>query len=364
MIKRILIYDPVPFKGGSKKVMKTILTQLPSNVEVWVISNDKDSWSDSVINFVPLFSPHLLQDKATGLLYFIKHFIYLLSLLFTMMKLKRFSKIVGISGPNVDFALYLLSELISIDIIQLVQGDIAKSKIAGFGLIRANKVFYLPSTYPSILQALECYNSKLTIDKDTFIPFVNGIDKGKIKTKKNHSQVGFLWAASLLKWKRIELFIDAMTKLNSTYDNTDKYFANICYIEPKTNAYFNIAQVPHIDNVHWYKDPIDLNDIRATSSVFISTSEKEPFGLSILEAMAAGLAIVIPADDAYWDQHLTDGYNCIKYTPNDTNSLLEALVRLMNDANLLSKISRQARNSAQHYCHVRCYSQIVECIPH
>ncbi|MEW6995816.1 glycosyltransferase family 4 protein [Colwelliaceae bacterium MEBiC 14330] len=364
MIKRILIYDPVPFKGGSKKVMKTILAELPKDIEAWVLSNDEESWCESTINFVPLFSPHYLEDKTTGLLYFLKQFIYLLSLLWTMIKLKRFTKIIAISGPNVDFALYLLSELIHINVIQLIQGNIAKSKVATFGLLRANKVFYLPSTYQSIIQALKPHKNNSNIDKTIFTPFVNGINKAKIKPKKAHSQVGLLWAASLLKWKRVELFIDAISTLNAMDDNAKNYFANICYIEPKTDAYFNIAQVRHIDNVFWYKDPENLNDIRATSSIFISTSEKEPFGLSILEAMAAGLAIVIPADDAYWDQHLTDGYNCIKYNPNDINSLVEALLRLINNAALLSKIARQAKNSAQHYCHVRCYAQILKCIPH
>jgi len=389
MINRVLIYDPVPFKGGSKKVMKTIIAELPKNIDVWVISNDTDSWCDSgddcdhrSIHFVPLFSPRFLQNKTMGILYFIKHFIYLFSLIVTLIKLKRFSKIIGFSGPNVDFSLYLLTELINIDIIQLIQGDIAHSKVSGFGLARAKKVFYLPSTHASILHALKSYyrnkcgNNDFQSDfeymeNSKYFPFVNGINCSNIKAKEtgiknrdnNIEKVGFLWAASLLKWKRVEIFIAAMANLNDSAKGVDKYFANVCYIEPQTDAYVDINSFDQVKNIHWYADPDNLNDIRANSSVFISTSEDEPFGLSILESMAAGLAIVIPADNAYWDQHLTDGFDCVKYVPNNIESLVHALTSLLEDPTFLLQISQQGKDSAQQYCHLQCYSQILKCIP-
>ena len=370
MTKRVLIYDPVPFKGGSKTVMKTIIAELPSSIEVWVISNDKDSWCDDCdvnVHFVPLFSPRYLQNKTTGILYFIEHFIYLVSLLVNMIKLKRFSKIIGFSGPCVDFSLYLLTSIINIDIIQLIQGNITDSRVSSFGLRRAKQVFYLPSTHTSILRALKCHSHNENIADHKFMTFVNGINCSTIKVKepsnKNNDKVGFLWAASLLKWKRVELFIAAMVKLNSSYKDLDKFFASVCYIEPKTDAYIEVANLDKADNIYWYSDPNNLNDIRASSSVYISTAEGEPFGLSILESMAAGLAIVIPADNAYWDQHLTDGFDCVKYDPNKLESLVSALTRLVNEPNFLLKISQQAKLSAQQYCHLRCYSHILKCIP-
>lgn len=368
MNKRVLIYDPVPFKGGSKNVMKTILAELPNNVEVWVISNDYQSWRGDNINFISLFSPKCLVKQKTGALYFLKHFIFLLSLLFTLCKLKRFTKIIGLSGPCVDFALYLLAEIIHLDIIQLVQGDIAHSNIARFGLIRAKQVFYLPSTYTSILLALKNHSSLDTLPTNKFMPFVNGINCSTIKTKDNSNEnmhkVGFLWAASLLRWKHVELFVSAIDKLNNSHKNRGKYFASVCYIKPITDAYLNIKELEKADNIHWYADPINLNDIRANSSVFISTAEDEPFGLSILESMAAGLAIVIPADNAYWDQHLTDGYDCIKYAPNNKESLVQALARLVEDPIFLLKIAQQAQRSSEHYNHLHCYSHILKCIPY
>ena len=363
MIERVLIYDPVPFKGGSKEVMKTIITELPSKMDIWVVSNDIESWSDCNVHYVPLFSPSFLLKQTTGMGFFLKHFIFLISLMCTLCKLKRFTKIIGLSGPCVDFSLYLLTEIIKVDIIQLIQGNIANSKVSGFGLSRAKQIFYLPSTLESILQTLTTHAPKQCIAKKNFSSFINGVDSSTIKKKVQNEKVGFLWAASLSKWKRIELFIAAMAELNKRHNDVDKFFANVCYIPPQTTPYIDITNIEKENNVHLYSDPTNLNDIRANSSIFISTSENEPFGLSILESMTAGLAIVIPQDGAYWDQHLTDSYNCLKYEPNNINSLVNTLTRLLDDPALLLSISQQAKSSAQLYGHLHCYSHILKSIP-
>ncbi len=365
MIKRVLIYDPVPHKDLTKTVMKTIVAELPSSIDVWVISNDEESWCNSNVHLVKLFSPHFLQNKTSGIFYFIKHIIYLFSLISNMMKLQRFRKIIGFSGPSADFSLYLLSELVHIEIIQLIQCNTANSRIENFGLKRASQLFYLPSTYHPILPVLESQHNYIDNDmtKQNFIPFVNDLNSPTNKRQESNNQISFLWTASLLRWKRVEFFINALAKLNNPHENTDKYFANLCYIEPQSNTYLNIDTLDTVKNIHWYLKAKKLNDLRANSSLFISTSKSEAYGLSILESMAAGLAIVIPTDSAYWDQHLTDGYDCVKYTPNNMESLIQALTRLVDDPALLLKISQQAKLSAQQYCNLYCYSHIIKCIP-
>ena len=44
-----LIFDPINFRGGSKKAVESILLALPiQNHRVWVMSNDNDSWQDGL----------------------------------------------------------------------------------------------------------------------------------------------------------------------------------------------------------------------------------------------------------------------------------------------------------------------------
>jgi len=366
MSNRILIFDPVPFKGGSKRVMQTMLAELPDSTDVWVLSNDQVSWRNNNVNFIRLFSPRWLEMKSTGLLFFLKHFIYFIALFYTLCRCKPFNKILALSGPCVDFALYLVASIINIDIIQLIQGNISNSKVAGFGLHKAKQVYYLPSTHASILKALHVHSTNKSATEKKLRPFINGINSSLIKPKVKAKRIGFLWAASLVKWKHVEVFTAAITKLNQMVAQSEQRYqshvANVCYIEPQPCANIDIKRFQQADNIHWHADPENLNDIRASSSVFISTAEQEPFGLSILEAMVAGLAIVIPADNAYWDQQLIDGYNCIKYQPHDVESLAQALHRLMDEPELLTKVAKQASYSAKSYSHLHCYDHILKSI--
>lgn len=367
MIERVLIYDPVPFKNRSKTVMKTIVAELPSSIDVWVISNDEKSWCNSNVHFVQLFSPPFLQNKTTGILYSIKHFIYLFSLISNMMKMKRFRKVIGFSGPSVDLSLYLLSELVHIEIIQLIQSGIANSRITDFSLKRASQIFYLPSTYHSISQVLTSQNNDNYTANKKRIPVVNGVNCSTNNLKESNDNFGFLTAASLLSWKHLELFVDTISKLHNTpekiYKNTVKNSASVCYIQPQSDSYLNINIPNKVNNVHREIQPKSLNNLSVNSSIFISSSKDKPFGRSILESMAAGLTIIIPADNAYWDQHLTDGYDCVKYSPNNRESLSQALTRLVDNPTLLLKISQQAKLSAHQYYNLHCYSQILKCIP-
>lgn len=359
---RILIYDPVPIKGGSKKVLQAILTELPSSNEIWVLTNDKSSWLGENVQLVSLCAPRVLLSKNSGVLFFVKHLIFLACLFFHLCRLKRFNKIIGISGPCVDFALYLLSEIITLEIIQLIQGNIANSKISAFGLQRAKQVFYLPSTHQSIQQTLTSQNIDSNAMQARLKPFINGVNGKQIKASTVQNKAVFLWAASLLKWKRVELYTEAIKQLNALPKYQNQYSANLCYIETESPFSIDINQYQSITNINYYSDPVNLNDIRASSSVFISTSEQEPFGLSILEAMTAGLAIVIPTDGAYWDQHLQDGINCIKYEAGSSQSLLQALTRLIDQPELLKRISQQAKFSAQQYSLQHCYADILNSI--
>ncbi|MBF4438182.1 glycosyltransferase, partial [Vibrio anguillarum] len=72
--------------------------------------------------------------------------------------------------------------------------------------------------------------------------------------------------------------------------------------------------------------------------LFVSTSQQEPFGLSILEALAAGMCVIIPEDNAYWDSLLTHELNCLKYAANDVSSLAETLHRAITEPHLAQRL--------------------------
>ncbi len=359
MNKRILIYDPVPYKGGSKTVAQSILSELSEPIDVWVLTNNIDNWQQNNLKKRKLLSHCFFYDKTSGLFFYLKHLMYMMSLLSLICRAGRFEKVIGISGPTVDFALYLVNLFIPLHIIQLVQGSVPNSNVAGFGLSRAMYVFYLPSALESIQRALLSYQGYCQMTGGKYSAFINGIDEKKIK-KYNHShQVELLWAASLLKWKGLDLFIKAVDLLNlNNCSIQQKFSANICYIKPKSVAESYLLPCNLAENIKCFDDPDNLNDIRADSSIFVSTSDKEPFGLSILESMVAGLVVVIPSDQAYWDQQLIDGHNCLKYEANSVDSLVVVLMSLIRDSKLRNELSINAQITAKQYSSLSCYLPI------
>lgn len=99
----------------------------------------------------------------------------------------------------------------------------------------------------------------------------------------------------------------------------------------------------------WHESPGNLDDIRANASIFVSTSRREPFGLSILEALAAGLCVVIPRDGAYWDRTLTDGVSCVGYRSGDPDDLNEKIRYLLENRDVTRRSAKGGQEVAARY---------------
>jgi glycosyltransferase involved in cell wall biosynthesis len=361
MNKQILTFDPVPYKGGSKKVVQSILSITPKNVAVFVVSNDKLSWTEANVTLLPLYNSTWLERQTTGIGYFVKHFLYSLIVFYYVMRFGFFGKAIGISGPTVDFALYLVKFFVFWEVIQLIQGNVPTTRFAGYGLNRATAVFYLTSTESSIESALKRVNKVELLASNKYKCFVNSVDATSISKRQHNKSVGILWVSSLLPWKRLDVFEKAFEKIDLATDKIKgSYFASACFIVPKAIDVLTLNK--NIPNFSYYHDPKNLDEIRSLSSIFVSTSMNEPFGLSILEAMVAGLAIIIPKDNAYWDQQLTHGIHCLKFDPNSVESLHLTMLTLINDKQLRNEISYNGQVVAQHYTDFKCYSNILKSI--
>jgi glycosyltransferase involved in cell wall biosynthesis len=114
-----------------------------------------------------------------------------------------------------------------------------------------------------------------------------------------------------------------------------------------------------IPGVTWRRQPDNLDQVRAGCNIFVSTSSKEPFGLSILESLAAGLCVVIPQDSAYWDRQLINNINCIKYIPGSAESLAKAIQTLLDHPSRIRRIGTAGSFFAEHYRAESCYQHIV-----
>ncbi len=369
-----LIFDPIPFNGGSKIASGEIIRQsIRAGVCFTIFTCNPDSWYDlqkahhSRISLVSFRTPIWLSQATTGWKFWLKHWYFMLLLSFCLIRNRHTDTLAGISGPGVDMAIYACQKLFNLRIIQFIHGPVSDSLSVGYCLTQATSTFFLDSSKPSISRALHRYFNRIlardsgqvmtgfTTSQTRYTNFVNGISLHRWPTQCQYSRPGLYWAASLLKWKGL----DTLTQALQLIPESNRPHTEICYIRPENINLPQCKAPVDIPGIVWHQQPEQLDRIRARCNIFISTSNHEPFGLSILESLAAGLCVVIPQDNAYWDQHLTHMVNCIKYTAEDTASLAKAIQTLTENPAHIRRIGREGRNYAENYQAEVCYQPII-----
>ncbi|OUR92743.1 hypothetical protein A9Q81_15590 [Gammaproteobacteria bacterium 42_54_T18] len=344
----ILIIDPIRFRGGSKVSTETILRQIDLHkFDITVLSADKNSWNSPSIRKLKIFEPKYFRKMEQGIPYFIKHTILSLNIALAIFRTRNTKIVMGVSGPGVDLSIYLIKRIFNYKIVQFVHGDVAHSKTIGRCLSSSDRTFYLPSAYPSIKKALSAVGySDTTWSKSKNVnELKNGICRSQWPSPCQYKTPTILWASSLLKWKGLDILLEALNSIN--VDNRPN--THICFIKPLDIQLPISDYLMDIEKVKWHEEPNNLDDIRASSNIFISTSRNEPFGLSILEAMASGHCVMIPADNSYWDKTLYHNKNCIKYTPFDSIDLGSKIQFLQKNPDIVKRIGMSAQGVALKY---------------
>ncbi|MGL6315141.1 glycosyltransferase family 4 protein [Vibrio sp. WXL103] len=349
--RHVIVFDPIPFHGGSKVATRHAMEQTRPDIHYHVLSASAESWRVSQAKNIfiqQLIIPTRLANQTQGKGYWLKQMYLLLwlmayTLCVALCNISKPDKLLLASGPGVDFAGYVFAHLTGLSAVQLVHGSVGASRVSRWCVAQGHKTFYLDSAQQS-LQALFDHQTL----PEHFEPFVNGLPgylwPQQVKPSAFDSPHLF-WAASLLKWKGLDLLIDTLksNQLNQQLSST------ICYIRPqKTTAEITKAPVS-LPNCHWHESPNNLDDLRALANIYVSTSQQEPFGLSTLEAMAAGLIVVIPADGAYWDRHLQHEHSCLKYQTGDVNDLNRTLTHICDNLKHYKNIGINGQKIAEKY---------------
>ena len=357
----ILIIDPIRFRGGSKVATETILRQIDMNkFTITVLTSDKNSWNLLSVRKLSLFEPKLFRKMEQGIPYFIKHIILSLNIAFAILRTRNTKVVIGASGPGVDLSIYLAKRFFNYKIVQLVHGDVAKSKTIGRCLSVSDRTFFLPSAHPSIREALSTVGLSDHIWRKSQIvsEFENGICKNQWPSPCQYKTPTIFWASSLLKWKGLDILIDALEKIHvENRPNT-----HICFIKPLDTLLPISNYLMNIEKISWHEEPNNLDRIRSSSNIFISTSQNEPFGLSILEAMASGHCVIIPADNAYWDKTLSHNKSCIKYAPQDPDDLRSKIQFLQDNPDVIRRIGMCAQSVSKKYRAEELHQPIISAI--
>lgn len=336
---KIVLVDPISFRGGSKVATEVMLDELAgrfSQLACHVLTQDPDSWPRC--RHHRLWLPSWLRGRESGAGYLLKQGWQTLMILVLCWRLGQVRCLLAASGPGVDLCSYWAARIAGIPVVQLIHGPVGCSGMSARALWRASQVFYLEAARPS-LSALIARLGERDFPPH-WQPFINGLCEASWPTASTGGS-GILWAASLLKWKGLETMLAAHQQLAEP-----RAPLTVCYLQPRNILQPCSEPRPDLPDTRWHENPGNLDEIRARCGIFVSTSHQEPFGLSILEAMAAGLCVVIPADGAWWDRQLGDGIHCCKYLPGDAEDLARVLGALQADPARVSALGANARQLA------------------
>lgn len=110
--------------------------------------------------------PKWLPISEHGKGYWLRQLYFCFWLIYTRIFYGKINMAVGASGPGIDMPLYLMKWLFGYQITQLIHGPVGLSRSIGLCLCRAQHIFYLKSTYPSLIAAIkQVWRKKLNIFK-------------------------------------------------------------------------------------------------------------------------------------------------------------------------------------------------------
>jgi glycosyltransferase involved in cell wall biosynthesis len=159
--------------------------------------------------------------------------------------------------------------------------------------------------------------------------------------------------ATYARWKGQDIFLEAIAKLpassparfyiigSSIYHTAGSQFSRE---ELQQRAlYLGVAE--RLGFIDFQPDPVAI--YRALDVVVHASSKPEPFGRTIVEAMACGRAVIV-SNSGGAAELFSEGIDALGVRPANADDLAAAMARLINDAPLRIALGNTARQTAIH----------------
>ncbi|CAN5169074.1 N/A [soil metagenome] len=188
------------------------------------------------------------------------------------------------------------------------------------------------------------------IDTDHFTP---GPPANVLPAVPGEVCVGLV--ATYANWKGQDVFLQAEAKVTAAA----RFFIIGGPIYATAGSQFSLAELEAmakslgiVDRVTFLPFTPDTREVyRGLDVVVHASTRAEPFGLTIVEAMACGRAVIV-ANAGGASELFTEGVDALGHVPGDADSLARAMTRLITDAALRQSLGDNARRHA-----VECFDQ-------
>jgi len=168
----------------------------------------------------------------------------------------------------------------------------------------------------------------------------NGIDIDKFQTNRNKKK-RILLVSRMFERKGIQYFLRALEGLDLEHD------VNIVGDGPYLRTLQQISGdlKSKVKFCGWLENTsLELKELFETSSIFVFTSESENFPIVLLEAMAAGMAIITSKDTGCAE---VVGDTALLVESKNPIAIREALNKLINNPDFSRELGRAARSRVE-----------------
>lgn len=187
------------------------------------------------------------------------------------------------------------------------------------------------------------------VDQKKIACVPNGVDVNKfnysyLKCKSSKQKI-VLYVGRLEKYKGVQYLIHAFTRINKEHPDSKLIVVGAGVYN--TNLITLVNKLGLRDKVIFLKNVSEskLLQVYASSDVFVMLSEYEAFGISVVEAMASCIPVVVTKVGGI-SEIVQNGYNgfLVDYPP-DVEAVSELVTNLLRHEDLSSKIGINARKT-------------------
>jgi glycosyltransferase involved in cell wall biosynthesis len=202
--------------------------------------------------------------------------------------------------------------------------------------------------------ATHVYTVYNAIDLGYFNPQGGRLDldqiSGMVSPPPETVRIGLV--ATLARWKGHRVFLEALALLPKEMAVRGYIVGGALY--QTSGSQFEIADLSRIAASLGLKDRVGFTGhiedtaaaLRALDIVVHASTQPEPFGRVIVEAMACGRAVVASCAGGAAEL-FTDGADALGHPPGDVEALAACLKRLISDAALRKRLGTHARLTAE-----------------
>lgn len=249
------------------------------------------------------------------------------------------------------FKLYFMSKNIRNSIL----GDILTSKLVK----KYTKIFY--NKFQAVIVPSSAIK-KILLDSGVKSPIYvipSGVDIRKFSpsNRMHRKKIVILWVGRLGKEKSLDVLLKAFSIVHKKFKNTK---LEIVGDGPDRERLEKIAKDLEIDvEFKGYIKENELIRCYKKADIFVSPSTTETQGLSVLEAMSSGCAIIV-ANALGFRDFVKHGYNGLFFRRGDYKELAKNIILLIRRKDLRKRISLNARETATSFSKENQVNKLID----